>query len=648
MKKSWGMGIIRDFFALIDRAVYGLMSTIYQIILELANVTILSSDVIRDIYSRVYALLAIFMLFKITFSFVNYVINPDQFTDRQKGVQNLIKNVIIVLVMIIITPLAFGKLQEAQSAILDDDLLPRLIIGAGAGSSTANNFANSFTMSETCSSSAQTANDGDFLALVTLRPFYQLEENTNVSSNFLSYYCPSGSGVTPSSYLKDDVYNESSGGYYVVDYKLFLSTLVGIVVCLILVSFCFDIAVRSIKLAFLQMIAPVPILSYIDPSSSKNGMFSKWIKQILSTWASLFIRLFAVFFAVLVISKIDISVISSQVGEHKFWVMLFILIGALIFAKQLPKLVEELIPGLKLGGLQLNPFKKVTNDALGGKQLLGAVAGAAGIGLGAASWTGAKINDKIKNGAENKEQNLAKRVSQAERRYGVGDPRTEKLFDKWGKAYDKLEAHNQKLNDKNLARENLTDLRGRLHIDEMALSPVTNMMKSLIGALTQTKDAAVAGYKQGASGKFNPHEIGVSSAKVRDYKDVYSIKDRVTDKATDFFGIKNDSGTTSKTSDDIKKNEEILTRINRNIEMMNKSFSDLSTKMGPAEFSKALSMNADGKYELNPNYNNTMYLNDIKNILTQMNSLEEQRLSTTKEIKRLQKIKDKTPGNKPK
>ena len=46
---------------------------------------------------------------------------------------------------------------------------------------------------------------------------------------------------------------------------------------------------------------------------------------------------------------------------------------------------------------------------------------------------------------------------------------------------------------------------------------------------------------------------------------------------------------------------------------------------------------------LNPSYSGT-YLSDIKSVLDNMNSLENQRLATTKEIKRLQKIKDKTPG----
>ena len=37
-----------------------------------------------------------------------------------------------------------------------------------------------------------------------------------------------------------------------------------------MISFTIDIAVRAIKLAVLRLIAPIPIISRIDPKSSKS------------------------------------------------------------------------------------------------------------------------------------------------------------------------------------------------------------------------------------------------------------------------------------------------------------------------------------------------------------------------------------------
>lgn len=634
MEQTWGMDLIRSFFGVIDKAVYSLMATIYQIILDISNTTVLSTDVIQDLYSRMYTLLGIFMLFKVTFSFINYLINPDSFTEKQKGVQYLVRNVLLVLILIIITPFAFDKLYEVQDAILSDNLIPRFLLGVNNSSSDAEMLEHSFQMSDECPISAVAASDGDYLALTTLRPFYQLEESTTDIPNG---YCDGGN-VTPATYLVSKIYNSDKTweDVYLVDYKFFLSTIVGIVVCLILVSFCFDIAVRSIKLGFLEMLAPIPIMSYIDPASSKNGMFSKWLKQVGSTWASLFIRLIALFFAVLVISKIDISI----GGSNKFWVMLFILIGALIFAKQLPKLLEELIPGLKLGGMQLNPFKKIANDAIGGKQLLGLGAGALGLGVGATSWAGRTITNKIKNGAKNKEENLAKRVDLAERRYGVNSPEANALVDKWEKAAEKLENHDAKMEAKKLKRENLTDIRGKLHIDEMALHPVTNTMKSLLHALSSMGDAAKSGYKQGSSQKFNPFQMGIDSAKEQDKREKYNTYERIKDTATDFFGIKNESGTTSKIKEDIKEQTENLRKIQSTLAAMEHSFSGLQQRMG-SEFYQAFNYdNKSHRYVFNPNYTG-QFAAEAHHFSNTIASLDKEYASVQKELKKLQGLQDK-------
>ena len=632
MEQSWGMDLVRSFFATIDKAVYGLMSTIYQIILDLANATIISSDLIEDLYTRMYALLGIFMFFKVTFSFVNYLINPDSFTDKAKGVQNLVKNIIIVLVMIIITPFAFDKLYEAQNAIIGDNLIPNFILGVNGVSSDDKTIDGYFKMSDRCPNYADVKTDADYLSLVTFRPFYQLEVDADFSK-ILDEYCSTNASLTPQKVLESDIYNKSSENKYIVNYKFFVSTMVGIVVCLILISFCFDIAVRSIKLAFLQMIAPIPIISYIDPASSKNGVFSKWLKQVGSTWVSLFVRLVALFFAVLVISKLDVDLSGS---EHQFWVMLFILIGALMFAKQVPKLLEELFPGLKLGGgMQLNPFKKVANEALGGKALLGLGAGAVGLGIGASSWLGRQAVNKIKNGAEDREKNLADRVALAEQRYGVNSAQANKLVDKWEKAAEQVQAKNRRLEEKTNKRQSLTDLRGRLHVDEMALHPVTNTMKSLLGALTSMGDAAKSGYKQGSSMKFNPIQMGVDSSKEQDRRDKYNAYERTKDTMTDFFGIKNESGTTSKVKEDIKEQTENLRKIQSTLSSMEHSFANMQQRMG-SEFSKAFTYNADTKRFVYDNSYNGPFAAEAKQFSDTIAKLDKEYSTAKKNLGRLE------------
>ena len=160
---------------------------------------------------------------------------------------------------------------------------------------------------------------------------------------------------------------------YIMDYQWLISTVVGVIILLLLVTYCMDIAVRSIKLAFLQLIAPIPVISYIDPKSGKDGLFKKWYETCFKTYLSLFIRLLVIYLAVYIISIVsDLQFVDVITGEYQTGLLIkvFIIIGALMFAKQLPEILKGL--GIKLDGdgkFTLNPLRKVENQAIGGKYL---------------------------------------------------------------------------------------------------------------------------------------------------------------------------------------------------------------------------------------------------------------------------------------
>ena len=58
----------------------------------------------------------------------------------------------------------------------------------------------------------------------------------------------------------------------------------------IMLFFTVDVAIRAIKLGILRIIAPIPIISYVDPKSAKDGSFNNWLKALISTFAELFIK----------------------------------------------------------------------------------------------------------------------------------------------------------------------------------------------------------------------------------------------------------------------------------------------------------------------------------------------------------------------
>lgn len=401
LANMWFQTLMRQFFFNIDKIVFNFISIIYDFLITIARTSVLSQADIMDMADRIYKLLAIFMIFKVTFSLIMYVVNPDDFSDKNKGVGKLGTNIVISLAMLILTPYIFSYAYQLQTIILEDNSLSALIFGDEQQNSTESPFESA----------------GDSMAYITMAPFftpnaaidelYECSQLTTRDSNGNVVFNQACSGLnsnyestndSESMYaltidndrfteqtLKNYVAGVSKGSLglmfrqdmavatdeenteYIIEYKYLFSTVLGIVIILLLVTFCMDVALRSIKLAFLQLVAPIPIISYVDPKSGKDGMFKKWVDMCVKTYISLFIRLLAIYFAAYIISRIDrmVDIIDGSYVSNLL-IKIFIIIGALMFAKQLPKILEGL--GIKLdGGFTLNPLKKMENEMLGGK-----------------------------------------------------------------------------------------------------------------------------------------------------------------------------------------------------------------------------------------------------------------------------------------
>ena len=426
LANMWFQTLMRQFFFNIDKIVFNFISTIYDFLITIARTSVLSQADIMDMADRIYKLLAIFMIFKVTFSLIMYVVNPDDFSDKNKGVAKLGTNIVISLSLLILTPYIFSYAYQLQTIILEDNSLSALIFGDAQENSVESPFESA----------------GDSMAYITMAPFftpnaaidelYECAQLTTRDSNGNVIFNEACSGLnsnyestndSESMYalvndrfteqtLKNYVAGVSKGNLglmfrqdmavatdednteYIIEYKYLFSTVLGIVIILLLVTFCMDVALRSIKLAFLQLVAPIPIISFVDPKSGKDGMFKKWVDMCVKTYISLFIRLLAIYFAAYIISRIDkmVDIIDGSYVSNLL-VKIFIIIGALMFAKQLPKILEGL--GIKLdGGFTLNPLKKMENEMLGGKAVskagkaIGKRAGGLAKGVGAGILAG--------------------------------------------------------------------------------------------------------------------------------------------------------------------------------------------------------------------------------------------------------------------
>ena len=431
--------VIRGMFAAIDGAIYSLISSLYILLMKIAGIEIFSHETIMGFAERIYAILGIFMAFKLILTFLNYVANPDSMTDAKAGGSSLVKNILVALVLLIATPaFIFPTARRIQMAILQENILQRVILGINTtvtndsaqqtdrntgrimSFSTLNSFI--YPSTDLCDSDeigfyfdqavadadkdfAQQDEDHDFAykldgaCATAINDKVKEGEGQKVVETYeRAFNQKSIKTLLGQNGQVELIKVKTKEGDYAFDYQLLVSTAAGIAVAWMLFMFCFEIAVRTIKLGFLELIAPIPIISYIDPKT-KEKSFNGWVKNCVSCYLDLFIRLLALYFAIFIISsiasgEITYSESSLYAGSTVSGLpLLFIIIGALMFASQVPKLINEIFGTNMDGKFSLNPLKSSP-----------LAAGAAGMGIGAAGGIAANAWNMKRKGDEARAQ----------------------------------------------------------------------------------------------------------------------------------------------------------------------------------------------------------------------------------------------------
>ena len=188
-----------------------------------------------------------------------------------------------------------------------------------------------------------------------------------------SCYCNSCDG----SNNKDAEFCKDTNGGYIFEYKFFISTLVGLLILFMIIILAIDTAVRSIKLCFLQIISPIPIVSFMD--IKENDLFKKWLKLFINSYLELFLKLGSIFLSFLLIKMLMSSEFDNIFALRNTWGRFLFIIGCLLFAKEAPDFVGKL---LNIGG-----------DTGIGTFLKNAVKFITGVGTMALAGTGGAISN---------------------------------------------------------------------------------------------------------------------------------------------------------------------------------------------------------------------------------------------------------------
>lgn len=334
---NWFLNGLRTFFAFFDFLIYGFIEIFFRAIFNLSNFELIGLYEVFE--KRIYVILGIFMLFKVTVSLITYLVNPDKISDKEQGMAKVVTRIITVLVMLIALPTFFNLMTEFQNKLLP--VVPRVIMGTantlksedvgGIASSMSLSLLNGFApyKSDECSGNS------DLKVLSTVTDFLD--------------------------HVNDTCENKDNGKkIYAYDYVPIFSTIVGAIMIYVLFSLCITVAIRAFKLIILRMLAPIPIVSYIDPKSSKDGMFSHWTKTFMSTWAELFILQGIIYFIVYMIRYLfegnrwmqifdNFQSSGVMVPIDGILFLAFLIIGLLMFARQAPKFIFDAL-GIKNNG----------------------------------------------------------------------------------------------------------------------------------------------------------------------------------------------------------------------------------------------------------------------------------------------------------
>lgn len=367
----WVWDFFRAIVINIDALIYNLIGQAYIFVMKLAPIHLFTDDNIQNLATKIYSIIGIVMVIKLAFSLVGYIADPDAFYDKNKGFGEIIKRVVIILFLIAAVPTAFKYMAVLEEQVVKNQIIEKLILGkpeyevGGAADPTIDTITGiplrTFLKCDTCGSGTiNTSNMSTILVNINVK----IPGTTN----------------------------------YKYDYYPIISTLAAGFILYLLIMFAFDLALRIVKLGFLQIIAPIPIISYIDPKNSfSSGIMGNWIKETTGTYLMLFSRLLTIAFMIYAINLIPTVVDINTSDFTQLILSLFIIMGILMFAKMAPKLISDML-GIKMseGG---NPFKRMIGGGLiGGALGLGTGLAMRGLAVGAGSLRGG-FNSYMRDGS---------------------------------------------------------------------------------------------------------------------------------------------------------------------------------------------------------------------------------------------------------
>lgn len=422
-------------FLALDEQIYGLISLLYQKFLVLASLRIGNDSMFQTFADSMYTLIVIFALFLLAYSLLKNMINADVKKSGSEIKEIIINTITsIVLVLIVPTAFQFlygaqnailkynviGKIVNPLTKQMDfednkilancvdvkdqmhdgedEDEIQLRCYGNMASvlifqgffhpnmessefDDIVNNDIEYKTYSDKVAAASERIKSINFpITGMDLLHLGSLGNTLNIFKKLIDAITDEGLVITLA-----DAYNiaivrgdfSSFSGFRdekllgTITYTWGVSTLAGIFAAYVLFLYCLDVAVRAFKLAFYQIIAPIPIMLRI---TKKKDIFNNWLKAVASCYFEVFTRILVLYFGMYLISNVfalmfnslDSSNIAYNIwtggrssfdisGKIGLWLFVKanIILALFAFMKKAPDIIKEIFPSSNKFSLKL-------------------------------------------------------------------------------------------------------------------------------------------------------------------------------------------------------------------------------------------------------------------------------------------------------
>lgn len=389
--------------------VYSLIAFTFKVFQGLGTAEIISAKEINVLFGRISLIIGLFMIFRVTFSFIQYIVDPDTMLDKKKGAGNIIVKIVVAVVLLGSTSSLFRFAYDVQNKIIESNVISNIIFGTSQDVSnfgaqlSANVFTSFYRLNDAINTDDANNDVSECIKLVTTdeNGKNKLDEEIQSHDGKLNYTstrkCLNKRTGTNDEYI-DTTGNKKE---YVIDFDGggFMALLVGIAVLYLIMVYSIQVGVRVLQLAYLQIVAPIPIAMYITPKGEEQ--LKKWGSQCLTTFLDFFLRTAIIYFAVYAIDMLWRSnlaenlIATTNMSNNIFgksYITIIMIIAILVFAKKIPNLIKEIFPSIGGAaafnyGLSSPEMKKALTFGLGATA--GAIGGAAiGFKQGKGTLTG--------------------------------------------------------------------------------------------------------------------------------------------------------------------------------------------------------------------------------------------------------------------